>query len=419
MRLVHAADIHLDSPLRGLDRYDGAPSGSLRVATRRAFSNLIDYCLEEKADALLLAGDVYDGDGQDFNTGLFFVKQLARLRGAGISVYAILGNHDAASVITRRLKLPENVTLLSHRSPETAVNERLGLAVHGQSFAKRDVTEDLAAGYPKPRPDLLNVGLLHTALSGRAEHAPYAPTTVDRLSARGYGYWALGHVHRAEVVSQSPWIVFPGNLQGRSVRETGEKGFAVVTAEGTEVTGVEMVSCDVARWHDLDIDVASARNQDDVLALVRRALDSAIAASGSRLVAARVRLAGRGAVHSALVRDIPSLEANVRAVASDANGEVWVEKLVVQTHPEIDFEKVRERPDALGHVARTIHGLSEDPEALAALTEELRPLLDRLPPGLGEGAPLLDLRDTDALRTFLSEVEGILVPMLADAEARS
>lgn len=282
MKLVHAADIHLDSPLRGLDRYDGAPSADLRVATRRAFVNLVDHCLEERVDALLLAGDVYDGDWQDFNTGLFFVKQLARLREAGIRVWAVLGNHDAASVITRRLKLPENVTLLSHDAPQTSVDERLGLAVHGQSFAKRDVGEDLAAAYPRALPGLLNVGLLHTALAGRPEHAPYAPTTSDRLASKGYAYWALGHVHRAEVVSRDPWIVFPGNLQGRSVRETGEKGFVVVTAEGTEVRSVEPVAADVARWHDLSVDVSPARNPDDAATLVQRALEAAAGASAGR-----------------------------------------------------------------------------------------------------------------------------------------
>lgn len=418
MKLVHAADIHLDSPLRGLDRYDGAPSADLRVATRRAFVNLVDHCLEERVDALLLAGDVYDGDWQDFNTGLFFVKQLARLREAGIRVWAVLGNHDAASVITRRLKLPENVTLLSHDAPQTSVDERLGLAVHGQSFAKRDVGEDLAAAYPRALPGLLNVGLLHTALAGRPEHAPYAPTTADRLASKGYAYWALGHVHRAEVVSRDPWIVFPGNLQGRSVRETGEKGFVVVTAEGTQVRSVEPVAADVARWHDLSVDVSPARSPDDAATLVQRALEAAAGASAGRLVAARVRLTGRGPVHVALVRDLAATEASVRAAAADVSGEVWVEKVVVRTLPEVDLAKARERKDALGHVARTVHDAAGDPETLKALAEELRPLLEKLPAGLGEDGRLFDATEPGQVEAFLAEVEATLVPMLVEGEER-
>ena len=418
MRLVHAADIHLDSPLRGLDSYDGAPSGDLRGATRRAFVNLVDYCMEEHIDALLLAGDIYDGDWQDFNTGLFFVKQLARLREGGIPVFMVLGNHDAASNITRRLKLPDNVSVLSHRSPETKINETLGLAIHGQSFARRDVTGDLAAAYPASVPGLLNVGLLHTALSGRAGHELYAPTTQDRLASRGYGYWALGHIHRAEIVSRDPWIVFPGNLQGRSVRETGEKGFVVLSVDGSEVTGVETVPCDVARWQDLAVDVATARSQDDVPVLVQQALEAAVASCGNLLVAARVRLTGRGAIHSALARDTRSVEANVRAAASDVSGNVWVEKVLVETLPEVDLESVRERQDAIGHVARTIHGFSVEAEALKALAAELRPLLEKLPPGLGEGGLLFDPSDSVSVATFLSEVEESLVPTLVDSEEK-
>lgn len=418
LKLAHAADIHLDSPLRGLDRYDGAPSDDLRIATRRAFVNLVDYCLEERVDGLLLAGDVYDGDWQDFNTGLFFVKQLARLREAGIPVWAVLGNHDAASVITRRLRLPDNVKILSHRSAETVVDERLGLAVHGQSYPKKDVGEDLASSYPDALAGLLNVGLLHTALAGRPDHAPYAPTTPDRLASKGYAYWALGHVHRAEVVSRDPWIVFPGNLQGRSIRETGEKGFFVVSVDGSDVIGVESVPSDVARWHDLPVDVSSARNLDDAIFLVQRALSGAVDASGARLVAARVRLTGRGPVHGALVRDVPALQAEVRGAAADAGGEVWVEKVLVQTLPDVDLAKVRERKDALGHVARAIHDAARDPDAVKALAEELRPLLDKLPPGLSEELLPFDPMQRSRVEQFLEEVESALVPTLVEAEGR-
>ena len=102
--------------------------------------------------------------------------------------------------------------------------EDLGLAVHGQGFAKREVTEDLSSAYPQADPHLFNIGLLHTCLDGKPGHEPYAPCTVDGLRSKGYQYWALGHVHNREVVSQDPWIVFPGNIQGRHARETGSQG---------------------------------------------------------------------------------------------------------------------------------------------------------------------------------------------------
>src|SRR3972149_747737 len=115
MKFIHVADIHLDSPLRGLERYEGAPVAELRGATREALESLVRVSLEERVDFVLIAGDVYDGDWRDYNTGLFFARQMTRLREAGIPVLLIRGNHDAASQITRELRLPENVNRFSTR----------------------------------------------------------------------------------------------------------------------------------------------------------------------------------------------------------------------------------------------------------------------------------------------------------------
>src|SRR3989442_11412313 len=109
MKFVHAADLHVDSPLRGLERYEGAPVDRVRMATRRALENLMQLCLEEEAAFLLLAGDIFDGDWKDYGTGLFFVGQMRRMRAAGIPVYLVRGNHDAASQVTKYLVLPDNV----------------------------------------------------------------------------------------------------------------------------------------------------------------------------------------------------------------------------------------------------------------------------------------------------------------------
>lgn len=141
---LHAADVHLDSPLLGLERYEGAPVEYVRGAARRAFQNLVQLALDEEADFLLIAGDLYDGDWRDSNTGLFFASQAARLKEAGIGVYLIRGNHDAASQITCQLRLPENVFDFSTREPETKVDDDLGVAIHGQGFHTQAVLDDLS-----------------------------------------------------------------------------------------------------------------------------------------------------------------------------------------------------------------------------------------------------------------------------------
>ncbi|MEN9581183.1 MAG: hypothetical protein RJA70_4192, partial [Pseudomonadota bacterium] len=215
MKIVHAADLHVDSPLTGLARYEGAPVDQIRGATRRAFENLVQLCLDEEVQLLLLAGDLFDGEWKDYTTGLFFVGQLLRLKPAGIPVVLVKGNHDAASVVTRHLTLPSHVTELSSRAPETRLFEQLGIAVHGQSYAERAEYNNLAANYPDALPGCLNIGLLHTCVTGRAGHEPYAPCGLEGLLAKNYDYWALGHIHEREILHEDPWVVFPGNLQGR------------------------------------------------------------------------------------------------------------------------------------------------------------------------------------------------------------
>lgn len=185
MKFVHAADLHLDSPLRGLPVYEGAPVDEIRGATRRACENLVELCVDEGAALLVIAGDLYDGDWRDYSTGLFFVQQMARLRDAGVQVAWVRGNHDASSKITRYLNAPENVRELSIAAPETIVYEELGVAVHGVGYATAEMKENLALAYPEPRRGMFNLGLLHTSLDGRPGHAPYAPCQLDQLRARG------------------------------------------------------------------------------------------------------------------------------------------------------------------------------------------------------------------------------------------
>lgn len=228
-RFIHAADPHLDSPLRGLEAHEGAPVDVLRRATRRAFENLIQLAIDEAVDFLVIAGDVYDGDWRDYSTGLFFRGQMARLNDKGIPVFLIAGNHDAASVVSKKLVLPGNVSVFSTRTAESKELEGLPVVIHGRGFPQREVTENIAKEYPDAVPSKFNLGLLHTSLTGRPGHDRYAPCSEEDLTTKGYGYWALGHIHQPEIISQDPWIVFAGNCQGRHVKETGARGCRLVT----------------------------------------------------------------------------------------------------------------------------------------------------------------------------------------------
>ena len=254
MKFIHTADIHLDSPLSGLASYADAPAEMLRTATRDAFTNLVNEAIEEGVDFMVIAGDLYDGTWKDYNTGYFFCREMGRLNKADIPVYLLFGNHDAESEMTKKLSLPPNVHTFATREPSTFRIEHLKVALHGRSFKEAATTENLAVNYPDRVAGWLNIGVLHTALEGNAQHATYAPCSLAELSAKGYGYWALGHVHEYAILQQTPcWVVFPGNLQGRHIRETGPRGAVLVTADETGILSVERLFVDVLRWHQVSV----------------------------------------------------------------------------------------------------------------------------------------------------------------------
>lgn len=415
LKFLHAADIHLDSPLRGLERYEGVPVSEIRGATRRAFERLVDLAIEEEVAFLLLAGDLYDGDWKDYNTGLFFVAQMSRLREAGIRAFVIAGNHDAASQITRVLRPPDNVKVFSTKRPETEILEDLGVALHGQGFASAAVTEDLAAGYPAAVPHLCNIGLLHTCLEGREGHASYAPCSVDGLRSRGYQYWALGHVHVREVVARDPWIVFPGNLQGRHARETGAKGATLVTVDGREVVRAEHRDLDVFRWAACPVSLTGVANSGETLDRVQRSLEAALDAADGRPLAARVRLEGACPIHDDLAADPERWIAEIRALASGfGDGALWIEKVQVRTRRAGDFAAL-ERDDALGGLLRTVRELAADEAGLAALAESFADLEHKLPPELFEEAEAIRPADPARLRLLLDDARDLLLARLLAA----
>ena len=385
-RFFHAADIHLDSPLTGLADTEGGVAERIRAAPRAAFEALVDRAIHDQMDFVVIAGDLYDGTWRDYKTGLFFAEQMGLLNQAGVPVFVLHGNHDAESQITKPLKLPENVRVFGARMPQTFQLDTLNVTLHGQSFREKAVTDNLVTGYPAPVQGAFNIGVLHTALGGTGGHANYAPCSLPELVAKGYDYWALGHVHQGQVLNEHPHVVFPGNLQGRHVRETGPKGASLVRVEDGEVVEVEPLVFDVVRWAVLDVDVASAGSKEEVVDRMRQVLAHGAAGSDGRLLAARIVLKGRTELHSQLAADRVHLMEEARATALGLGDEVaWVERVVVQTTPIADASALAAREDALGDLQRMLGEAIADEDLLGQLKTNIGELIGRLPPELRDG----------------------------------
>lgn len=413
-RFLHAADVHLDSPLVGLDRYESAPVDAVRSATRRAFVNLVRVAIDEEVAFVLLGGDLYDGDWKDYRTGLFFVEQMAMLREAGISVFVVAGKHDAASQLTKNLRPPDNVHFFSTKKPETCVVEACDVAIHGQGFASRAITEDLAAAFPVAAPGLFHIGLLHTSLDGREGHANYAPTSSQVLAQKGYQYWALGHVHKREIVSRDPWIVFPGNLQGRHAREVGPKGCTLVTVEDGAVAGVEEHPVDVLRWSACRADVDGVTTTNDLLDRVSRALTAEADRTGGRALAARVEVTGLAACHDEIAANPDHWIQEIRALAAGvSSADIWVEKVRFATDRPIDLAALTARDDALGSFLRELAKAADSPDEVAALRNALADVRAVLPPDLLSGDDPLDPHAPELLAQLVSEARDLLLARIA------
>ena len=409
-RFIHAADPHLDSPLEGLEAHEGAPVAVLRGATRRAFENLVNFAIEESVGFVVIAGDLYDGDWKDYSTGLFFRGQMVRLQAKGIPVYLIAGNHDAASVISKKLSLPENVHVFSTRTTESVEVPGHPVVIHGRGFPHRAVPENLAKEYPAAVAGRFNLGLLHTSLTGRPEHDTYAPCSEQDLRSKGYGYWALGHIHQPEVISEDPWIVFAGNCQGRHAREAGPRGCRLVTVnDALEVERVDWQPLDVVRWQVLEVDLTGVEDESDAHRKVSEMLGQAVAEAEGRLVAARIILKGATELHGALHHDPQGWRAELIARAQD-HGEaaVWIERIRIETTPTYDLAELAERDDLTKIVLETLAQAKMDVMALPA---EIREMLDVLPT---EVRTVVEGDLDEAHRTAtLDDVRSIILDALA------
>jgi len=415
VRFIHAADIHLDSPLSALKPRGGEPARALADSTRRAFTAMIDAAVELGVDFVVIAGDLYDGDWPHIATGLFFAEQMVRLHQAGIRAAVVKGNHDAASRITRHIvtEMP-NTVIFDHKRPETVVWEDLGVALHGQSFANGPTTGNLAASYPAPRPGYLNIGVLHTAAEGRPGHDSYAPCTVGQLAAHGYDYWALGHVHRREVLSEAPWIVFPGNMQGRHVNEPGAKGFSLVHADAGAIRSVEHRPCDVLRWARVAVDATGCADAESVNRRVQEALADAAAAADGRALAVRLTLTGETAAHRRLAADPEQVEADCCGAAVWTGHDVWIETIRLKTRPPGAAPAPEPASaDALETLLRTMGDVRGDPALLDRIRGDAGTLVEKLPP-LARRHAGLDTIGDDLFADIVAEAEALLLARLLD-----
>lgn len=370
VRFVHAADLHLDAPFQGIAAADARIGGQLADATYEAFRRIIDVCIEREVAFLVIAGDAYNSADKSLRAQLRFRSEMERLAEAGIDVFIANGNHDPQSGWSAGLVMPDNVHVFSAKAVERFEVVRSGevvAAVYGRSFARAAETENLALDYKRDVGDPVAIGVLHANVGGNTDYDPYAPASLEDLRASGMDYWALGHIHKQEVLAENPWIVYSGSPQGLNPKETGPHGCLVVEVGADGTATLEHVETGPVTWARLEVDVSCAAGIDDVRALIVAALDAQREDAGRNCVA-RLSLIGRSSAHADLARPGigTQLFEELQGEAALAEPWLWLDRLDDVTAPPIDLDALRGGPDFAAELVRISDELAGD---LAALTE--------------------------------------------------
>ena len=381
LRFIHAADLHLDSPFTGIKSTNDTISQHLCDATFKAYKNIIDLCLVEKVDALLLAGDLYDGADRSLRAQLALVYGLNRLDEAGIRSFICFGNHDPLSGWEAKLDLPP----LCHRyGPDVEAipldPDNPGKAmVYGVSYPKRDVQDNLAQRFHDLHTNgAFTIGLLHCNVAGNTEHERYAPCSMDDLTGNGIDYWALGHVHTRQVPrEQGPAIVYPGNPQGRNPKETGERGVYLVEVNDLGRVRLDFRPVDTVRWQQLDLIIDELSEEQALIDRADEEVDRLLTQTDGRHLVYTLNIKGRGPLHKTVQRTDfqDDLQERINDTWSERDPFAWCERLQVTTSPPIDREELRQAEDFVGDLLRFIDGAKKDDALLSELGEELQALL--------------------------------------------
>lgn len=406
---IHAADIHLDSPLKGLSRYEGAPVEKLRSATRDAFKNMIDFAIKEKVNFIIIAGDLYDGDWKDYNTGLFFAHEMARLKMHQIPVYMIKGNHDAASIITKEIKLPDNVYIFDDKKCKSMFIDELGVALHGQGFSTRAVTDNLAKSYPQKEDGYFNIGILHTSAVGREGHENYAPCSIEDMKGKEYDYWALGHIHKREFLCEkNPVILFPGNIQSRHSKETGPKGCSLIKVRDGQIQELNHISLDVLRWEIIEIDATPLVDYDQFLQKIEEQLENYLDTADGRMLAARVVVSGNTSLYQELLKNKERVLNDIRSAAfAVGHGQIWIEKIKNKTAPPLESNHFSDENNPVTSIFNWLETSDLD-ELLEDVRKEFSAITNVLPTDLKRGENMVIPDSVSLLEEKLEEVKQLV-----------
>ncbi len=387
LKFIHCSDLHLGSRFTGISEVSPELGRRLRGSILRSFQRIVDLAIDEKADLMVISGDVFDEENESPSTKYSFVKELERL---SIPCFISLGNHDHKHSWDASIPYPSNVHVFSDRSESIIIDMPGGNAeITGISFPSRHTTENLAASL-KGSVDAFTIGVVHCSLDSTSEDDRYAPCRLSDLLGKNIDYWALGHIHKRIEVYSRPHIVYPGNIQGRNKKESGEKGAYVVSVRNGSVSDTKFVPTQDILWQDITVDITGK----DYNLLIKEISDSSKRSSIISLI-----LTGKGDLDPAIRLDTKGFIDTLSA-ATDCT----ISSLDIRTYPSIDLSSLEENDlmSKIADSAGSLKGLSReeiiDQICSTRMSSEIRYIFDRM--------------TDDELHSMVTDAEMLLIDML-------
>lgn len=439
LRFIHAADLHLDSPFKGISGLPEAYRERMKESTFLALREMIQLAAREQVDFVVISGDVYDLADRSLRAQIRFQRALQQLASLEIPVYVIHGNHDPEDGHAAKLTWPAAVHFFASDRVETVTVKKpdrgMIAQIHGISYPTAAVTDNLALMFRRGELDVYQIGLLHTNVDGDPGHDNYAPCSKQDLLRSGIHYWALGHVHTRKVLQEQPAIVYPGNIQGRSIRETGPRGCYLVEVDESGRAKLSFHELDSVRWFKEHVEITGMETEQQLRDALERRSEIIRLQAGGRAVIVRFVLEGRGAVHRLLRKgkaleellvelreeeaersglgsgrlDVGERAAELRDLQDAAAGSfVWVESIEDRSGSEIELEALRQQKSFTGDLLRLSGALLQDDAALRGFAGEALAALLALPQAAGAAAA-----DLERLQQWLRAAEELAAGLLA------
>lgn len=377
IKFIHAADLHLDTPFTGLSQWNPELAGKLKNATFGSFDRIVRLCIDEEADFLLVAGDIFNSKNQSLAAQLKFVGGLQTLADRGIPCYFVCGNHDPLSSWMTRLQLPPGVHRFGGKEVETVTfrkNDRALADIYGISFETEAVTSNLArkiihSRMGKADPAPFQLALMHGTVGQAGPHKHYAPFSLEEVGGQKFDYWALGHVHKRQVLRvQNPAVVYPGNPQGRDFGETGSRGCCIVELREGTAPDIRFAPTHTIRFEALEVELTNTETIDAIPERIEDARRTLEDHDENINLVLRLALKGQTALHAKLNEPGEAEQLLQLLNEGQLNQEpfTWYDSIRLQTSPALNLESIRQGNDFPAEILKRAEALAGDTAELDA-----------------------------------------------------